>query len=451
VVTRASLHGRLRAAIAGLAFVAGLTGCHVGERARPVRAQAVVLVSIDTLRPDHLGCYGYPSPTSPNIDAFRKDAVLFREAIAHAPSTLPSHASLLTSLIPHHHGASIARGTALATGRLTLAEKFRQAGFATASFNGGGQLDATFGLDRGFDVYETPGGQGADLAHDRFVREVEAGLAWIGGIARRRFFLFLHSYEVHHPYTPDAEARARLPERYDGPLLPDISIALLQEVNAGRRVLTPADRAHIVHAYDREIRSVDEAFGRLVAGLRAADLYEESLVVLTSDHGEEFGEHGVMGWHGHSLHDELLRVPLLIKFPRSWRGGRTMEAQVRGIDFAPTALTAAGVGVPPAFEGTELVQYVAGGAGPPPYAVAALDGGGTALRSREWKWIQRSLFRLSTDPGERADVADSFPEKADGLRRIKQRFVAEGDFVEGPRAAIDDDLRDRLRSLAYVQ
>jgi arylsulfatase A-like enzyme len=450
-VMRASLYGRLRVRIAGLALVGGLLGCHAGDRVRPVRAHGVVLVSIDTLRPDHLGCYGYEQPTTPNVDAFRKDAVLFREAIAHAPSTLPSHASLLTSLIPHHHGASIARGTALATGRLTLAETFRESGFATASFNGGGQLDATFGLDRGFDVYETPGDQGQDLAHDRLFGKVEAGLAWIRGIGRRRFFLFLHSYEVHHPYTPDAEARARLPERYDGSLPPDISIALLEEANAGRRVLTPADRAHIVHAYDREIRSMDDAFGRLVAALRAAGLYEETLLVLTSDHGEEFGEHGAMGWHGHSLHDELLRVPLLIKFPRSWRGGRTMEAQVRGIDVAPTALVAAGVGVPPAFEGTELVAYVAGGTGPPPYAVAALDGGGTALRSREWKWIQRTLFHLSTDPGERVDLADRFPDKADGLRRIKQRFVAEGDFVEGPRAAIDDDLRDRLRSLAYVQ
>jgi arylsulfatase A-like enzyme len=222
-------------------------------------------------------------------------------------------------------------------------------------------------------------------------------------------------------------------------------------VNAGRLVLTSADRAHIVHAYDQEIRSVDEAFGRLVAALRAAGLYDETLLVLTSDHGEEFGEHGAMGWHGHSLHDELLRVPLLVKFPRSWRGGRTMPAQVRGIDVAPTAVTAAGVPVPHAFEGADLVEYVAGGAGPPPYAVAALDGGGTALRSREWKWNQRTLFRLDDDPGEKVDVADSFPEVADRLRLIKQKFVVEADRVEGPRAAIDDDLRDRLRSLAYVQ
>jgi arylsulfatase A-like enzyme len=434
-----------------LALVGALLGCHARDPARPARANGVVLVSIDTLRPDHLGCYGYAAPTSPHIDTFRKEAVLFREAIAHAPSTLPSHASILTSLIPHHHGASIARGTALATGRLTLAETFREAGFATASFNGGGQLDATFGLGRGFDVYETPGGPAADLARDRFFREVEAGLAWIGGIGRRRFFLFLHTYEVHHPYTPDAEARARLPEHYDGPLPPDISLALLEDVNAGRLAITPADRAHIVHAYDQEISSVDEAFGRLVAALRTAGLYEETLLVLTSDHGEEFGEHGTMGWHGHSLHDELLRVPLLVKFPRSWRGSRTMEAQVRGIDVAPTVLTAAGVAVPHAFEGADLVEYVAGGAGPPRYAVAALDGGGTALRSREWKWIQRTLFRLESDPGEEVDVADSFPEVADRLRLVKQKLVVEADRVEGPRAAIDDDLRDRLRSLAYVQ
>jgi arylsulfatase A-like enzyme len=439
-------------ALAALGLAAGLPEGCLADRKHPQRAQAVVLVSIDTLRPDHLGCYGYEKATSPNIDAFRKEAVLFRQAIAHAPSTLPSHASILTSLIPHHHGASIARAKALAPEHVTLAEALRDAGLSTASFNGGGQLDIAFGLGQGFDVYETPEQGDPTLADVRFAREVEAGLSWIGRRRQPRFFLFLHSYEVHHPYTPTPEAVARLPERYEGPLPPDVSIELLAAVNSGRRVLTAADRAHVVHAYDREIRSMDDAFGRLVAGLRAAGVYEDALVVFTSDHGEEFGEHGKMGWHGHSLYDELLRVPLLVKFPRSWQAGRTMTAQVRGIDVAPTVLGVAGVEtMPPAFEGQNLVRYVAGEAPPPPPAVAALDGGGTALRSQEWKWVQRTLFDLTADPGETTDVAERHPAVADELRRTKQGLVVEAEAVEGPQAAIDDDLRERLRSLAYVR
>ena len=138
-------------AMAAAATVTGpVSGC--AGRPRPP-APAAVLVSVDTLRPDHLGCYGYGKPTSPEIDRFRQEAVLFRRVVAHAPSTLPSHASMLTSLLPPHHGASFKKRSGLRPGVATLAEVLRRAGFATASFNGGGQVHRTWGLDRGFDVY----------------------------------------------------------------------------------------------------------------------------------------------------------------------------------------------------------------------------------------------------------------------------------------------------------
>ena len=154
-----------------------------------------------------------------------------------------------------------------------------------------------------------------------------------------------------------------------------------------------------MHAYDTEIRSVDAALGGLVADLKAAGLYDRTLLIVTSDHGEEFGEHGKMGWHSHTLHDELLRVPLVVKFPGSWRAGATMGAQVRGIDIAPTVMSSLGLPIPPAFEGSDLVRFVAGGPHPPPYAIAEIDGGGTAVRSLEWKWDQRALYRLAVRPG----------------------------------------------------
>jgi len=179
----------------------GLAGC--GGRPVPV-----VLVSIDTLRPDHLGCYGYARPTSPNLDAFRKDAILFTNAFAHAPSTLASHAAILTSLIPPHHGGSIANDFTVSGDVVTLAEAMREAGYSTASFNGGVQLDASYGLDQGFDIYVSAksrdsGAESLVDETDRFGHEVEQARTWIETQRGRAFFLFLHTYEVHHPYTPE--------------------------------------------------------------------------------------------------------------------------------------------------------------------------------------------------------------------------------------------------------
>ena len=204
-----------------------------GCRARP--RTPVILVSIDTLRPDHLGCYGYPRPTSPNLDAFRKDAVLFRQAIAHAPSTLASHASLLTSLLPPHHGASISNNLAVPRGVVTLAELLRAEGYATASFNGGVQLDPVWGLDQGFDTYMSVKPRGAPAEslvdeHDRFSFITEEARAWILDHEGPPFFLFLHTYEVHHPYSPDPADLDPFRGDYKGPLPDRITVDLLRQM-----------------------------------------------------------------------------------------------------------------------------------------------------------------------------------------------------------------------------
>ena len=286
----------------------------------------MVLVSIDTLRPDHLGCYGYTRPTSPNLDAFRKDAVLFDQAFAHAPSTLASHAAILASLLPPHHGASISNDLALPREVLTLAEVLKEAGYTTASYNGGIQLDPAWGLDQGFDVYASVKPRGAPAESlvdktDRFAHQVDRAAAWIRGRRSPGFFLFLHTYEVHHPYSPEPDDLALFRGSYDGPLPDLVTVELLKEVNGGKRPVDDRDRQHIVDTYDAEIRSMDRAFGTLVALLKERKLYDAALVIVTSDHGEEFGEHGQMGWHSHTLYDELLRVPLLVKLPKSRRAG----------------------------------------------------------------------------------------------------------------------------------
>ena len=159
----------------------------------------VILISIDTLRADHLGCYGYGPNTSPNIDEFSTDAVLFSTTIAQASSTEPSHASIFTSRIPAHHGAMRALRLPISPDVVTLPEVMQKAGYRTISYNGGGQVSAHYGFGRGFEVYDSTRGE------NRFTEKVDAAIDWLENNAGEKFFFFLHSYEVHAPYKPPAE------------------------------------------------------------------------------------------------------------------------------------------------------------------------------------------------------------------------------------------------------
>ena len=441
-------------------------------------APTIVLVSIDTLRADRLGCYGCDRPTSPKIDRFRQQAVLFEQAIAHAPSTLPSHASMLTSMLPLHHGASFQEERPLPPAIPTLAEVLQAAGYRTAAFTGGGQLAPEFGLDQGFDVYRVVGGS------RRFHETVRAGLQWLEDDLSRPAFLFLHTYEVHHPYTPEPEFLKLVEDDYPGSLPDRISKKLLRRINNGAVSIDDDDLAHIVATYDAEIRSVDKAFGRLRGGLRELGLWQEAFVIVTSDHGEEFGEHGAVGWHSHSLYDELLRVPLLIRFPRWAHGGETVQQQVRLIDIPPTVVAAAGLRAPSSFDGVDLATVIVEGSAP----LAAVSQQDTptkirrlSLRTEDRKLYPRellttplfgpprglwrrvvdavherrapfALFDLAVDPGETTDVAGDRGRETGSLRKQLEQEMARRPAVAAPGSvAVDDLTEEQLRALGYIE
>jgi arylsulfatase A-like enzyme len=445
--------GRRRLAGALLLLAALGGGCRRG--APP---PSVILVSIDTLRPDHLGCYGYGRPTSPEIDRFRAEAVLFEQAIAHAPSTLPSHASILTSLVPAHHGASVANGLAVPLEALTLAEVLRERGYATASFNGGIQLDRAWGLDQGFDRYVSVKPRDASAESlvdptDRFAHVVDEAARWLSGQEGRPVFLFLHTYEVHHPYSPEAADLALFRGDYRGPLPDQVSVDLLKRINDGAQAVDARDRRHVVAAYDAEIRSMDRAFGRLRARLEERGRYEDALVVFTSDHGEEFGEHGRMGWHTHSLHDELLRVPLLVKLPKARLAGASLGGQARGIDVAPTLLAALGIAAPAAFEGRNLLaDRPLMGEGTETLAARDVKepNRSAAIRTLEWKLYDGRLFDLRRDAGETRDVAAGESAVVERLRGRERVLLGARPAPPRRPAAQTDELRERLRSHGYV-
>jgi arylsulfatase A-like enzyme len=413
-------------------------------------ARGCILVSIDTLRSDHLGAYGYGLPTSPEIDGFRRDAVLFSAAIAQAPSTLASHASMLTSLLVPQHGASFKLGNALALEVTTLAEIMRDHGIRTLSFNEGGQIAPQSGLGRGFNHYRSVlvGPGSSSLAS-----QVAHAAAWLRGHRGLPFFLFLHTYQVHHPYTPDARHLAMIEGApYRGPLpAGETPLAVLDQINLGYLPLGRADLRHIVATYDAQIRAMDDGFGELISFLKEQGLYGQTMIVFTSDHGEEFGEHGRVGWHSHTLYDELLRVPLLIKYPDGANAGATVRRQVRLIDVAPTILAAMAVAPAAELQGLDLTPLVRGRREPARLAVSNLDGGGvTAIRTLRWKLIGGHLFDLARDPGETRDVSSRYGGIAAYLGERRQALLAAAPSHTGPRLEFAEEATASLKAMGYA-
>lgn len=413
----------------------------------------VILISIDTLRPDHLEPYGYPRPTSPFLQRFRRDAVLFREVIAQASSTLPSHASIFTSMIPQHHSASHNQNRPLADEAVTLAEVLHQNGYRTLAVVGGGQLAPVYGLTQGFETYEAGDGSGA--------LEVFGGIVWHGlrlleERDDRPFFLFLHTYQVHHPYTPEPWRLARLKSGYSGPLPGHIAVELLLDINQGRREIDSRDLQHIIDTYDAEVSSMDQAFGFLVDALEARDLYRDTLIVFTSDHGEEFGEHGWVGWHSHTLYDELLRVPLIIKLPGLRHAGTEVRAAVRSLDIAPTILALAGLKPPASFEGQDLLPFVEQGHRRGLGAIAWRETTTdetmkfSAIRAGDWKLHGGRLYNLRLDPAEQRDLTAEQPEVLRTLERQLAGAIARRRPLSSGTAHIDEKTRESLRALGYL-
>ncbi|MFP6655364.1 MAG: sulfatase [Myxococcota bacterium] len=402
-------------------------------------------MSLDTLRQDSLGCYGYSRPTSPNIDAFSKDCVVFDESIAQAPSTKPSHASIFTSLNVRTHGTFPGFDYVLSDKHLAMAEILAAEGYRTASYNGGGNVKSHFGFAQGFQIYDS-------TSPDRFIDAVNLATDWLDLNGTDPFFLFLHTYEVHHPYTPAPEFAQLFDSDYSGQLPPAISIELLRKINSKKQAVDDADRQHIRNLYDAEIRSMDAAFATFIEFLKASGKYDESLIIVTSDHGEEFGERGAEGWHSHTLYDELLHVPLLIKFPQSRFKGTRVEGMVRGIDILPTIIDVLGLPEVNRMEGISLVPMI-GGEDPGDLMAFSTFGENLtcAVRTKRWKLYGSQLYDLQADPGETTNVAGKHPRVAKKLMKYLQRHVQVSARYRTELSSPDQQLIDELKALGYAE
>ena len=305
-------------------------------RNEPSQEYNVILISLDTLRSDRLGCYGYERNTTPNIDILAKESVLFSQCFSQAPYTITSHVSMLTGLWPVNHGTYSTTYHKLNKSIITLADLLRLREYFTGAFTGGGAMSAFFGYSKGFDFYNE---RRENVQGDTARKIFQLSADWIRKNKEKKFFLFIHTYQIHSPYEPPPP----YDEMFTAEDAPYRKSSDIHEFQGWWGEIPDNIRENVIALYDGEIRYTDEALiGPLMALLRELDIYDRSMIVVTSDHGEEFYEH--KGWgHSHTLYNELIKVPLVIKFPKNKFAGKKVDTLVRSVDIMPTILEMLGV------------------------------------------------------------------------------------------------------------
>lgn len=458
----------VRPALRAAASAAAKTEPAPAAAAVPVPASErpnVLLYVIDTLRSDRLGVYGYEKAVSPNLDAFARDAVVFERAFAQSGWTKTSLVSILTGVSPLSHGV-LERDHAVPPSLPTLPVLLQNLGYQTIGLNTNGTVGAEFGFDRGFDRYSALFFQDDVEFRAEYSDRPGAELVdWLGSRpAGRPFFAYLHTFDPHDPYQPRSPYRERFAPRLrttlDTPR--DETLAAAFERNPG---LTDADVLHdFEKLYDAEIAYNDEQFGLLVRSLKEAGLYDSTLIVVVSDHGEEFLDHGHWG-HGHTLYGELLRVPLLVKLPGQRFAGRRVDAVAQHIDIVPTVLAAVGAAPSHPVQGRNLLPFAAGAKDtddPAVLSLLELDG------SRVVSLIRGDLHLLRWErprPEARLELYDLRQDARERHNRLLEDEVRVGYLLgqirelerryprlsEAPKVHLDEGLEQRLRALGYIR
>jgi arylsulfatase A-like enzyme len=435
----------------------------------------VLFLVVDTLRADHLALYGYENGSTPNLDRFADEAIVFDQAFTNSSWTRPSFASILTGRLPSSHGV-MAKSDALPDSLTTLPEALKANGYTTAGYATNFNVAPYFNFHQGFDEYvylEPEFVLGADDASAKlllmqFIRQriekmramqdevlpgtayqdaetVNAALTqWIDGRPASPWFLFVGYMDPHDPYFAhpyDGSGYARAAHQH-----PDPSEA-------------PALRA----LYDGEITYWDAELGKLLDGLRERGLYDDLTIVVTSDHGEEFNDHGGF-WHGTTLYDEQLRVPLLVKLPQSRRGGTVVRHWVQSIDLMPTLLKLVEAPVPDGvqggdlFTGTDVVYAEESHEGNVLESVRELDGTDehkliTANRGNPRGLQPVELYRVDLDPGERENLAGASPDRVRMVTKslLDQRARAKQNAVIADSVALDEDVAAHLEAIGYLE
>ncbi len=437
----------------------------------------VILIVADTLRPDHLGCYGYPGGTTPNIDRLAEDSVIFENVYAPVPSTLPSHISLITGLYPDAHRVIGAKDGPLSPQIATLAEKLKGLGYTNLGAISSIWLKERFGFGRGFDDYREIEDDltAAPLVNAAAFELIDRLAQDPGG----RFFLFLHYYDPHSDFYRFGENR--LPYYADRPFLdrfgrnlPALDAAqnrlksyatdYLMAVDDRKIEVSPEVKDALVSLYDAGIAYFDQQLGEVIERLKKDGLYDKSLIVFTSDHGEEFREHGE--FLHNQPYEESLRVPLLVKFPKGEYRGKRVKSTVELIDIHPAVLDYLGLFPDEYVQGISFLPLVEDGK---PRTKPVLARQKSPDRARVYSLLEGryklvydfsdgrgELYDLKADPGENNDIAEKEPDLAAYLEKkliktVKANAVLAGSFKKsGGKPALSNKEIEKLKSLGYL-
>jgi len=457
----------MRVKLAALVFTvaAATSACSGGSDRRLSNGPNLVLISIDTLRADHLSLYGHRRPTTPFLERLASSAVVFDAFHYSGGGTLPSHMSMLTGLHPVTHQINPHTGRVLESERITLAESLGIQGFHTAAFVDGGWMGGQFGFTQGFDVYDDKGGRLAAI--------LPKARRWLDRHHIDRFFLFLHTYDVHSeknhlPYECPDDLHLRFTPtghvEFDGcrddRCASELLIWINQEVRAGRKsvedVLSTAEIDLMRDLYDGCISYVDRELEQFVEHLAKLGVLENTLLVITSDHGEEFADHGLV-IHEQTGYQELARLPLVIRFPDAAHAGLRVPHLAAMVDLMPTLLEFLDIPIPDQVQGRSVLGSVTGGR-----AVRDDLHMYASIRSGNWNYHsdRRELYNLDEDPLEQVNLYGRQPGMVEELeRRVRsllredhRRFEAfknETGTAAG-RVVLDEAQIRELRSLGYV-
>ncbi len=446
------------AALAIAAFCP-LTACHSREAVIPEAGKVgkVILISIDTLRADHLGAYGYSRPTSPTLDALAAQGARFTNCVAVSPWTLPSHVSMFTGLYPSHNGVT-GTGTELKRHVRTLVDLLSQRDFATGAVIAADLVLPCRRCRSGFDsvtYFEwkaEPGSEGPSIL-DTGEDVTEAAIRWLDKNGEHDFFLFLHYYDLHSDYAPKETFARAVGAKMENPQAGSHEY-LLRHRDTGN--LRPEEVEQAAALYDGEIRKVDSLLKEVLAFVKRRGWWDKTLIVVTSDHGEEFQEHGGL-LHGRKMYEELLHVPLIIKGP-GIPAGKVVPAVVQHTDIAPTILAATGTPLPEGLDGRSLLELVAGRERSwKNQAVAEADHfhRKQMARAESLKLIvDRSgaveLYDLESDPAEQTNLAAARPTAVARLKRLLPELLGAA-TNPAPARPLSPRERQRLQALGYLK
>jgi len=426
-----------------------IAGCDCGNRTTDVgslsrktkNAKNVILITVSTLRADHAGCLGYKKDTTPNLDKFGSENILFTNAFAASSWAMPAHGSILTSLYPGVHGATHI-DKKLAPEHRTLAEILADNGYCTVGFCCNPQLSSELGFAQGFELYDDysvsmmlqsmafESQELIDINKKRTNDLInDAAIRWLQNNTHKPFFMLLHYYDNHWDYLPPAPYDKLYDPNYDGPI---------DGTNIAREPLfsnVPGQRdiEHIVSLYDGEIRQSDNDLGEMLAVLKEKGLFENSIIIIIGDHGEQFYEHGHTSHHG--IYDELIHVPLAISIPAAKTRGQRINSLVSQVDILPTILDYLGIPIPEKCRGKSLMPVIDGRVEKVNDFVFAEYTGGAVpdcltVMAQRYKYVEQGgesfVYDIIEDPSEQNKIfQDDFTNEITEQVKIFRQFLCQ--------------------------